>query len=85
MHDRINSRCREYPSQQLAIPDISLEKARPLASNLCHTIDNLDPAVREIIDDGHGVACRKQGDTGMRANVAATAGNQDIHLSAVVR
>jgi hypothetical protein len=45
----------------------------------CHAVENLDPAVRKIVDHGHLVAGEDQCDTGVRADIAAAAGDQDIH------
>ncbi|KFB71670.1 MAG: hypothetical protein AW09_003180 [Candidatus Accumulibacter phosphatis] len=79
MNYRID-RCRSKDrSQQLVVTDIALEEERPLPGNLCHTIEHFIAAVREIIDNGHGVARGEQCDTGMRSDIAGTTSDQDVH------
>ena len=82
MDDGIDLRRGEDLPQKRSVPDIAKKEHRPLPSDPCNTIEHLGAAVRQVVDDRDSVARRQQCNTGVRADIACTPGNHDVHFPA---
>lgn len=71
----------EDPVQQGRIANIPLIEQGLLAADGGDSGQHAALAVAEVVDH-HGIhACRLQGQTGVAADISATAGDQNVHLA----
>ena len=80
MNDAINGIfCENFPKQGF-VPHIAFVKRQSFAGKLLHPLQGLGVGVAQIVDDNHITTQFQQFQTGVRTDIAGTAGNKYMHM-----